>query len=50
MLDAIQEKLGVENHAASELADLEMEARPEDALSGIARLQASALRNEASRT
>jgi uncharacterized membrane protein len=29
MLDAIQEKPGVESQAASELADLEMETRPE---------------------
>ena len=40
MLDAIQDKLGVENHAASELADLEMETKPEDVLAEIARLQA----------
>jgi len=46
MLDAIQEKLGVENHAASELADLEMETKPEDVLAEIARLQRSALRSE----
>jgi uncharacterized membrane protein len=46
MLDAIQEKLGVENHEASELADLEMETKPEDVLAEIARLQRSALRNE----
>lgn len=45
MLDAIQDKLGVANHAASELADLEMETRPEDVLSEIARLQGAALRN-----
>jgi len=44
MLDAIQEKLGVENHAASELADLEMETKPEDVLAEIARLQRSAFR------
>ena len=43
MLDAIQEKLGIENHAASELADLEMETRPEDVLAEIARLQCAAL-------
>ena len=43
MLDAIQEKLGIENHAASELADLEMETRPEDVLAEIARLQTAAL-------
>jgi uncharacterized membrane protein len=39
MLDAIQAKLGVENHQASELADLEMETKPEDVLAEIARLQ-----------
>jgi uncharacterized membrane protein len=38
MLHAIQEKLGIENHAAIELADLEMETRPEDVLAEIARL------------
>jgi uncharacterized membrane protein len=43
MLDAIQEKLGIDNHAASELADLEMETRPEDVLAEIARLQSAAL-------
>src|SRR4029079_6982191 len=42
MLDAIQEKLGIENHAASELADLEMETKPEDVLAEIERLQHSA--------
>src|ERR1041385_155286 len=48
MLDAVQEKLGVENHEASELADLEMEARPEAVLAEIARLQHFALRSQAS--
>jgi uncharacterized membrane protein len=48
MLDAVQEKLGVENHEASELADLEMETRPEDVLAEIARLQHFALRSQAS--
>jgi uncharacterized membrane protein len=48
MLDAVQEKLGVENHEDSELADLEMETRPEDVLAEIARLQHSALRSQAS--
>ena len=38
MLDAVQAKLGIENHAASELADLEMETKPEDVLAEIARL------------
>ena len=47
MLDAIQDKLGVENHTASELADLEMETKPEDVLAEIERLQRRALgRNE----
>ena len=46
MLAAIQEKLGVENHAPSELPDLEMETRPEDVLAEIGRLQRSALRSE----
>jgi uncharacterized membrane protein len=39
MLDAIQEKMGIENDAESELADLEMETRPEDVLAEIERLQ-----------
>lgn len=39
MLDAIQDKLGIENNADKELADLEMETRPEDVLAEIARLQ-----------
>jgi uncharacterized membrane protein len=38
MLDAIQDKLGIENHADSELADLEMETRPEDVLVEIDRV------------
>jgi hypothetical protein len=38
MLDAIQEKLGLENDADSELADLEMETRPEDVLAEIDRV------------
>jgi len=46
MRDAIQDKLGVENHTASELADLEMETRPEDVLAEIARLQGLAIGNE----
>jgi uncharacterized membrane protein len=40
MLDAIQDKLGIVDHANSELADLEMETRPEDVLAEIHRLQA----------
>lgn len=39
MLDAIQDKLGIVDHANSELADLEMETRPEDVLAEIHRLQ-----------
>lgn len=39
MLDAIQEKLGIEAEEDSELADLEMETRPEDVLAEIERLE-----------
>jgi uncharacterized membrane protein len=39
MLDAVQDKLGIVDHANSELADLEMETKPEDVLAEIARLQ-----------
>ncbi len=39
MLDAIQTKLGIETDEDSELADLEMETRPEDVLAEIERLQ-----------
>lgn len=39
MLDAIQDKMGIENDQDSELADLEMETRPEDVLAEIDRLQ-----------
>ena len=39
MLDAIQDKLGIDNDEDSELADLEMETKPEDVLSEIERLQ-----------
>ncbi len=39
MLDAIQDKLGIVDHANSELADLEMETKPEDVLAEIERLQ-----------
>ncbi len=38
MLHAIQEKLGIGNDAATVLADLEMETRPEDVLAEIARV------------
>jgi uncharacterized membrane protein len=40
MLDVIQEKMGIEDHHESELADLEMETKPEDVLAEIERLQA----------
>ena len=39
MLDALQDKLGIENNEDGELADLEMETRPEDVLAEIDRLQ-----------
>jgi uncharacterized membrane protein len=39
MLDAIQDKLGIVDHVNSELADLEMETKPEDVLAEIHRLQ-----------
>ena len=39
MLDAIQDKLGIEDDEDNELADLEMETRPEDVLAEIERLQ-----------
>ena len=39
MLDVIQEKLGIVDHANSDLADLEMETKPEDVLAEIHRLQ-----------
>jgi uncharacterized membrane protein len=40
MLDAIQDKLDIVDHENSELADLEMETKPEDVLAEIHRLQA----------
>jgi uncharacterized membrane protein len=43
MLDAIQDKLGIVDHQNSELADLEMETKPEDVLAEIARLHQRAL-------
>lgn len=39
MLDVIQEKLGIVDHENSDLADLEMETKPEDVLAEIQRLQ-----------
>jgi uncharacterized membrane protein len=43
MLDAIQRKMGIKDRAASELADLEMEIKPEDVLAEIERLRQRAL-------
>ncbi len=40
MLDVIQDKLGIVEHENSDLADLEMETKPEDVLAEIHRLQA----------
>ena len=39
MLDVIQVKLGIEGGEDSELADLEMETKPEDVLAEIERLE-----------
>ena len=44
MLDAIQDKLGIANDQDSELADLEMETKPEDVLAEIDRLHQLALK------
>ena len=41
MLDAIQDKLSIRDHELSDLADLEMETKPEDVLAEIERLQKS---------
>jgi uncharacterized membrane protein len=46
MLDAIQDRLGIENDEDSELADLEMETKPEDVLAEIDRLQQWVLRRK----
>ena len=46
MLESIQDKIGVEIHEESELADLEMETRPEDVLAEIERLQQRALKGK----
>ena len=43
MLDAIQDTMGTANDTDSDLADLEMETRPEDVLAEIDRLQRRAL-------
>lgn len=44
MLDAIQDKMGIENDEDSDLADLEMETKPEDVLAEIERIYHRALR------
>ena len=44
MLDAVHRKLGIESEGGSELAQLEMETRPEDVLAEIHRLQNDVLR------
>jgi uncharacterized membrane protein len=46
MLDAIQDTLGIDNDEDSELADLEMETKPEDVLAEIARLQQIAVKQK----
>jgi uncharacterized membrane protein len=46
MLDVIQDKLGIVDHENSELADLEMETKPEDVLAEIHRLQALEIRKK----
>ena len=46
MLDAIQEKMGIENDADSDLADLAVETRPEDVLAEIEFLQRHAFKRE----
>src|SRR4030095_7756460 len=43
MLDAIQRKMGIDDDEGRELADLEMETKPEDVLAEIERLQQHAL-------
>ena len=50
MLDAIQTKLGIENHVESDLADLEMETKPEDVLAEIERLQRRSQRRRVSKS
>ncbi|MEH2321922.1 DUF1003 domain-containing protein [Nostoc sp.] len=46
MLDAIPDKMGIDNDEDSELADLEMETKPEDVLTEIERLQQLALKRK----
>jgi uncharacterized membrane protein len=50
MLDAIQDKLGIPNQEDSELADLEMETKPEEVLAEIERLQKAVLRSSSAST
>jgi uncharacterized membrane protein len=50
MLDAIQDKLGVVNHTHSELAQLEIETKPEDVLAEIQRLHERMLHQQAGAT
>ncbi len=46
MLDAIQDKLGIDNDEDSELADLEVQTKPEDVLAEIERLQKLVLKRK----
>jgi uncharacterized membrane protein len=46
MLDGIEDKLGVKKDRDGELADLEMETKPEDVLAEIARLQKLVLKKK----
>lgn len=46
MLDAIQDKLGIGNDEDSELADLEMETKPENVLAELERLQKLVLKQK----
>ena len=50
MLDAIQDKLGIPNKEDPELADLEMETKPEEVLAEIERLQKAVLRSSSAST
>jgi uncharacterized membrane protein len=43
MLDAIQDKMGIENDSDAELTELEMETKPEEVLAEIERLHQQAL-------
>ena len=46
MLDAIQDKLGIENDADSDLAQMELDTRPEDVLNEIDRMQQIGIKNK----